>query len=106
MDLNVTRAEYIPAAKKVRVEGTGGVNITVKALLNPVLHGESDEQVFNNYGSISALDKQEKSNAVTFQFDLATGNTPSPFNLVVVASHGKGFQNSVPPNIVPVVIQT
>ena len=102
-DLNVTRVEYIPAAKKVRVEGTGGVNITVKALLNPDLHGESDEQVLNSYGSISALAKLEKSNAVTFQFDLATGDTASPFKLVVVASHGKGFRQSVPPNMVPLV---
>jgi hypothetical protein len=105
-DLKVTRAEYMPAAKKLRVEGTGGVNITVKALLNPNLHGESDEQVFNNYDSITALDKKQKSNAVTFQFDLATGDTSPPFNLVVVASHGKGFQRPIPPTFVLAEVET
>jgi len=96
-DLSVTRAEYISASKIVRVVGTGGVNVTVKALLNPELQGESDQKVFDNYMSIPALDKQLKDNAVTFQLDLATGNTSPPFNLVVVASHGKGFRRSVPP---------
>lgn len=102
-DLNVTRAEYISTSKLVRVMGTGGVNITVKALLNPDLHGETDEQIYDNFETLKmhALASDEKGNAVMFQFDLATGDTSPPFNLVVVASHGKGFRRPVPPTFAP-----
>lgn len=87
--LYLPSASYTPGSGKVTVSGQAGANDTVRALLNPTLPGGmGDDQIYDNYASIPALDKKEKQNAGNFSIDLLTHGVDPPYAVVVVTSAG------------------
>jgi hypothetical protein len=86
-DLKTAVAVYHPRDHKVTVKGVAGASTTIRVLLNPnVSEGMSDDQIYNNYAQIPALDKKEVQNAGHFFIELDTGDTYPPYGVVIATS--------------------
>jgi len=86
-DLKTSVALYFPSEGKVTAKGVAGAKETVRVLLNPIIpKGMSDDQIFENFAKIQAVDKKEIKNAGQFSVDLNAGTATDPNFTVVIAT--------------------
>jgi len=88
--LNSPVALYFPEGGIVTARGVAGARDTVRVLLNPIIpKGMSDDQIFENFATIEALDKKELENAGEFSVDLSVGTRDQPSTVIIATSAGK-----------------
>jgi len=89
----------------IRVRGTKGSSITVRAYLNPDLDMfPTVEALFDGFDQIVTPKAQDSSSNTTFDLTLSIGFIRAPFTVKVCSSDGKGetpiVRQSVPGPIV------
>src|SRR5262249_36400190 len=87
-ELKSAVAIYRPRDRVVNVKVVVGAKTTVRILLNPNLPpGMTEDQIYESYASIPALDKKEVQSADQFSIDLKTGDTYPPYRVAVATEN-------------------
>ena len=88
---SISNATAVQEGNIIRVRGTKGSSITVRAYLNPDLDMyPTVEALFDAFDEIVTPKAQDSSSNVNFDLTLAVGSFRAPLTVKVCSSDGKG----------------